>query len=1152
MTVRNKTILIIALTLTGLLLFLGLFSASILLGQFKELERELTAQSLRRFSTILDEELRILGQVVYDYSAGNESCQFMTDRDPAYLAANFGDSTFLSQGLSIVALYDAAGQPVFSRAFDLKTARECPVPADWGTVVPPTSSLLRHPDTHNAYRGLLMLADTPMLIAARPIVGSREEGPSRGTLLIGRVVDSAKLRHLELLTSVSVSVFRFGSRGLPEDIQSACAAIAGTTGPYVCPLDSHTTAGYYVWRDVFGRPGLVVRTDQPRRVFAQGLLTITYYSLAAIMGTLLVGFVFLFMLERTVLVRLEGLNRAVAKIRGPEDVDSRVPATGKDEVSALGAGINRMLATLGQVQRERGQSEERFRILLENLPVGVFRAEACDEGHIVQVNSAFARMLGYAHPEEVTSFPLAQLFANPTVHGMFLEELRQQGLVEHRDALFIRKDGSRVWVSISGRAVSGDGGANRIVDAVVEDITQRRLIEETRLRGEDALRKAKEAAEAAAIAKGEFLANMSHEIRTPMNGIIGMVGLLLETSLNPEQREYAQVVRNSGDALLGIINDILDFSKIEVGKLTLEHVPFSLRDLLSGTVKPLAFRAHEKGIEFSCDMASDVPDPVLGDPTRLRQVLVNLIGNAVKFTERGEVSVSLVRDTTGPVEDGIFVLHAAVRDTGSGIPREKFGMIFEPFTQADSSLARVHGGTGLGLPISRRLIEKMNGRIWLESDVDVGSTFHFTVRLGISSAPVVAIEHIDVSWEHLRVLVAEGNATTRSTIADSLARWGCRVSTAATGPEAVAAVQTALMGKDPVAIAVLDLQLPELDGVSTAEQIRALPEQQRLPIVILSSASSPAQMERISRIERREYLLKPVTPSDLQGAIAGLLRTAAGRDGGRPAAAAAATVAGERAPAGTTEPLRILLVEDNPINRQLAVRLLERKGHKVAIAANGWQAVKCWEREPFDVILMDVQMPEMDGFEATRVIRGAQPPRPGAPADVGRPDVPIIAMTAHAMKGDRERCLEVGMDDYVSKPMKPEVLYAALERARRPRAGGAAPLVLDLARALAELDGDRHLFDTLVNLFVCDYPTRLVMLNQQIEEKQWNRVSESAHDLKSSLLAIGGLRAAQAATLLEEASAEGDGAAVRDLAEALTKQLHEVRNALRDASVRRG
>jgi len=730
-------------------------------------------------------------------------------------------------------------------------------------------------------------------------------------------------------------------------------------------------------------------------------------------------------------------------------------------------------------------SEERYRTIIENIDDGYYETDL--NGGIVFYNDAAPKILRL-DPGKLPGMDIRKALrvGDEALLKETLDNVLATGQsTEILGCGFDDRQGDHRYLEASISPIVDSKGEARGFRGIIRDVTRRKRAE--------ALQQQKAAAEAANRSKSEFLANMSHEIRTPLNAIIGLVELLKDTPLNAEQREDLGVVTASAYSLLAIINDILDFSKIEAGKLELEEISFNLRDFMGETMKIMARDAHRKGLELTYRIAPGTPDKVFGDPNRLRQIVLNLLGNAIKFTESGEVVVSVLPEEA---EEGSTSLHFSVRDTGLGIEKSKHQAIFRAFQQADGTTTRRFGGTGLGLAVSRQLVELMGGRIWLDSTAGKGSEFQFTARLGLQAEesdrlpPTISVP----GHEAVHTLIVDDNASSCEVLREMVSSWGLSAETAL-GAEAAL---DRIGGSKPLGLLIVDAEMPETDGESLLKTL-ATQENEPLPSILLLTSTARKSLDSVTHLGVRETVIKPVREKDLLSAVKVALEIERPADRALKEEQALANAAAGPA-------LDILVAEDTPFNQKFILRLLKRWGHRAVVVDTGVKALETLAYRRFDVVLMDVQMPEMDGFATTRAIRKNEQETGG--------HIPIIAMTAHAIKGDRERCLAAGMDDYVSKPISSEKLLSCLQ-ALLPKSAGAdrsakaaqsdpapfpakavQPDTIDKKAVLRSFDDDPAFFQEAVEMFVAEYPAMISEIRNAVDNGAAAVVRRTAHALK--------------------------------------------------------
>jgi PAS domain S-box-containing protein len=1020
MTVRRKTLLIIAITCLGLVIVLYAASRSFLLGGFVKLEQTYAQENVQRVLNAFDQDIAAMDRFTYDRAAIAETYDGTPAQTPEllhWLMGKDATGTTQTQRLNFVFLIDTSGHIIASRGYDPARRRVIDIPESLKTHISINDPLLQSTALNGKINGLLLLPEGPLLVVCRPVIRPNSEDSARGFMLSARYLESAgDLKGLERTTNFPLSAHRVDGEKLPVEFSDALRHLSARGDAYVHPINDSVLGGYALLYDIYGKPAMILKAEMPRRIYRQGQVSQLYFLASLGIAGLVFAIAVLLLLEKSVISRLGSLNNSVRSIANSGDVSARFHSEGRDEIANLGEAINRMLGSLQISQKQKQHAEKRYQTFMNNIPAIALIKDR--EGHILYINEPMSRTYNI-RLEDLQGKVVADWIPEAIAKKICLHD---QEVISTRRVLQVEEviptpDGVlHHWLTFRFPLDGPEG--ELLVGTVGIDITERK-------QAEVALQSAKEMAETANRAKSEFLANMSHEIRTPLNGVAGMTDLALGTDLDSEQREYLDTVKLSADALLTVINDILDFSKIEAGKIDLEVIDFNVRDHLEATLQTLAFRGDEKGLELMCEVAPEVPEMVRGDSNRLRQIVVNLVGNAIKFTDEGEVVLKVRVDAE---EGGDRIFHFMVSDTGAGIPPEKQKLIFEPFSQADTSTTRKYGGTGLGLTISSRLVEMMGGRMRVESEVGRGSEFHFMARLGTSekTIEVGTIAPAEI-LRGVRVLVADDNRTNRRILEGMLTRWDMDSTSVGGGEAAMTALTSALKAGEPYGLILTDVHMPKLDGFGLIERIRQRPELSAAIIMMLTSAGHRGDAARCQKLGVAAYLLKPIRQSELREAIARVIGGGV-QKGGIP-------LITRYSLGDAVDPmavLRVLVAEDNAVSQRLVARLLEKRGHRVTVTANGREAVEALANQSFDLVLMDVQMPEMDGFEAAAVIREREKHN-GA-------YTPIIALTALAMKGDRERCFASGMDDYLSKPIRPQELDKILERYLALRLKSANPL----------------------------------------------------------------------------------------------------------------
>jgi PAS domain S-box-containing protein len=1215
----------------------------VILPSFRVLERAEARKDVARCLDAIHGQAHHLQQSAGVWALWDDTYAFIQDRNPGFIESNLAwESLEGASGINLMYFCDTEGRVVWGEVFNsskggLLTLGEFP-PDSLGR----SHYLLQHASVEGL-AGLMLTEQGFMLVSARPVLTTRGQGPSVGTVIMGRFLDSDAIATLGEQTKVRFTATDLRSGAMDPDQKDILEQLSEEPC-IVRKASADELLAYGVMADLQGNPALLLTASIPRDIMAQGRAAAWYASVslsvtAGLIGLFLIIWFAMYASEyRNRTARIEALvAKRTEELRESEETfraisDSAQDAIvmmdndgaisfwndaaertfgyasdevlGKDlhqllapkhyhealqmafphfqatgEGGAVGktleltglrrdgtefpcelslsavklrgrwhaAGIMRDITSRKQTQEALIESQKRFHDIALSSSDWLWETDA--EGRYTYASGKVEEVLGYSAEELMgqTPFDLMPPEEAERIRGIFSKAVADKSPVNDVENWNRHKDGHLVCLLTNGLPTLDEAGNLLGYRGVDKDITERKRAEESINR---ALARANEmtvAAEAANTAKSEFLANMSHEIRTPLNGVIGMTGLLLDTALTPEQREYADTVRLSGEALLALTSDILDFSKIEAGKLDLENIDFDLRTAIDDTIDIVAAKAHEKQLELACLVEDDVPFALRGDPGRLRQILLNLANNAVKFTHEGEIVLRVrLDDETGT--------HATVRfsvtDTGIGIREERMDRLFRSFSQVDSSTTRKHGGTGLGLIISKQLAEMMGGTIGAGSRHGQGSTFWFTVVFEKQPGGHRRPRAMPAAIQNQRVLVVDDNETNRKLLCAYLEQWDCRCAAASQGEEALAALRQAVTEDDPFVLAILDMNMSSMDGASLGRAIKDDPAIGQTLLIMLTSQAKRGDTAQLKSIGFAGYLAKPVKPSLLFDCLLTVLgeQEAGTAEEAAPHIVTRHTLAEDTAWAKAERGrYRILLAEDNIVNQRVALKILEKLGFHADVVPDGREALKAVEAAPYDLVLMDCQMPDMDGYEATAAIRAMK-------SDIAR--IPIVAMTAHAMKGDREKCIAAGMDDYVSKPVDPRALDTTLgkwlaspdapqhepdtEPTTEPNES-IEPPIFDRVSLLDRLMGDEELAEEVLEEFLKRTPGLIASLKSAAAEGDAATVRREAHTIKGSAANVGAEALRETGHRIEQAAESQNLALAASLIPTLDEQFDAFR-----------
>lgn len=1001
MSIQKKITYIISITFLSLIIFLSITSYEILGRDFLKIEEQSTSKNVIQVANAIQDNINNLDKALSDWSNWNDTYKFIESHSTEYIKSNLGDSTYSQLNINTIVFIDSSGKIVFGKDYDLKNKKASPLSDDYKRILLSDKIYKRYKDINFVGTGIIMTSKGPALFAARPILHSNNSGPSRGIVVMARYINSDTIKHLSNTTNLSVELKNLSDNSLSKDILYAYNKLENNR-IFVLPLDKNNVAGYALIKDINDVPQLIIKVNSSRQLYRQGTNTIRFFILSLCIVGLIMGITVLLLLDKFVLNPLKVFSQNVKTIGEHRDLSIRIPVNSDDELGFLAKTANKMLQDLELSQIKLQKSEHKYRHLFESMFDGFVYSKVISKENepidciFIEVNKAFEEMSGL-QKELIIGNTIKDIKFSFEGSKISLKDLLIKTTINGEKVEF------ELLSSLNNRhyLISAYSPERDYFIALCKDITELKAIE-------DELRHAKENAESANAAKGTFLANMSHEIRTPMNAIIGMTELLLDTPLDDRQRELVSSIDGAGNLLLGIINDILDFSKIEAGKLILNNSKFYLSHIVESVAEIMAVKAHEKKLSLITFIPPDIP-MLRGDGDRLRQVLLNLVGNAIKFTNKGEIVVQAAISRITPKNISISF---EVSDTGIGINTAHKEKLFNPFIQADGSTTKKYGGTGLGLSISKHLVELMGGTITFESTPGKGTVFKFTTefeRLSDNKKDIMPN-----SLTHTRVMIVSNSTTSGNIIVQYLQSWGIH------SAEMVNIDDIFMLSNS-----ALDLNDYDIVILDTCKHISSdyynFPKRTRSPSILIAAHDADNKGIDLLNSGFAAFLVKPIKQSQLFDCITNIINRNVKNDVfiDKPVNSAANSAQNNYSLNDNNE-YKILLAEDNPVNQKLALMQLEKLGLSVDTAKNGKDAVESVQTKRYSLILMDCQMPDMDGFEATNAIRKIE-------STLGY-HITIVAMTANAMEGDKEKCLSSGMDDYLAKPVRIENLRAIFDK----------------------------------------------------------------------------------------------------------------------------